>query len=71
MKSLKDIFLMMVFFEHLCFVVLGVTGTEGQETERVLGDRKPTRLLVGWEDFVVSLWDEKVGKECFEAYSYY
>jgi hypothetical protein len=55
-KSLEDIFLMMVFFEHLCFVVLGVTGTEGQETERFLGARKPARLLVGWEDFVVSLW---------------
>jgi hypothetical protein len=55
-KSLEDIFLMMVFFEHLCFVVLGVTGTEGQETERFLGARKPARLLVGWEDSVVSLW---------------
>jgi hypothetical protein len=46
-----------VFFEHLCFVVLGVTGTEGQETERFLGARKPARLLVGWEDSVVSLWE--------------
>jgi hypothetical protein len=54
-KSLKDIFLMMVFFKHLCFVVLGVTGMEGQETERFLGARKLSRLLVGWEDFVVSL----------------
>jgi hypothetical protein len=55
-KSLEDIFLMIVFFEHLCFVVLGVTGTEGQETERFLGDRKSARLLVGWEDSFVSLW---------------
>ena len=57
MKSLEDIFLMMVFFEHLCFVVLGVTNTEGQETERFLGARKTARLLVGWEDSVVSLWE--------------
>ena len=47
---------MIVFFEHLCFVVLGVMGTEGQETERFLGARKPARLLVGREDSVVSLW---------------
>jgi hypothetical protein len=40
----------------LCFAVLGVTGTEGQETERFLGARKPARLLVGREDSVVSLW---------------
>jgi hypothetical protein len=40
----------------MCFVVLGVTSTEGQEIERFLGDRKTARLLVGWEDFVVSLW---------------
>ena len=57
MKSLEDIFLMMVFFEHLCFVVLRVTGTEGQEIERFLGARKPARLLVGREDSVVSLWE--------------
>jgi hypothetical protein len=37
-------------------VVLGVTGTEGQETERFLGARKSARLLVGWEDSIVSLW---------------
>jgi hypothetical protein len=55
-KYLEDIFLMMVFFEHWCFVVLGVTGTEGQETERFLGARKSARLLVGWEDSIVSLW---------------
>jgi hypothetical protein len=54
-KSLEDIFLMMVFLKHMCFVVLGVTGTEGQETERFLGARKPARLLVGWEDSIVSL----------------
>ena len=48
---------MMVFFEHLCFVFLGVTNTEGQETERFLGARKMARLLVGWEDSVVSLWE--------------
>jgi hypothetical protein len=56
-KSLEDIFLMMVFFEHLCFVVLGVTGTKSQKTERFLGARNPSRLLVDWEDFVVSLWE--------------
>jgi hypothetical protein len=56
-KILEDIFLMMVFFEHLCFVVLGVTGTEGQETERFLGARESARLLVGWEDSIVSLWE--------------
>jgi hypothetical protein len=54
-KFLEDIILVIVFFEHLCFVVLGVTGTEGQETERFLGARKPARLLVGREDSVVSL----------------
>jgi hypothetical protein len=48
-------FLVMVFLEHMFFVVLGVTCTEGEETERFLGARKPTRLLVGREDFVVSL----------------
>ena len=47
---------MIVSFEHLCFAILGVTGTEGQETERFLGARKPARLLVGKEDSVVSLW---------------
>jgi hypothetical protein len=56
-KFLEDIILVIVFFEHLCFVVLGVTGTEGQETERFLGARKSARLLVGWEDSVVSLWE--------------
>jgi hypothetical protein len=56
-KFLEDIILVIVFFEHLCFVVLGVTGTEGQETERFLGARKPARLLVGREDSVVSLWE--------------
>jgi hypothetical protein len=55
-KFLEDIILVIVFFEHLCFVVLGVTGTEGQETKRFLGARKPARLLVGWEDSIVSLW---------------
>jgi hypothetical protein len=54
---LEDIILVIVFFEHLCFAVLGVTGTEGQETERFLGARKPARLLVGREDSVVSLWE--------------
>jgi hypothetical protein len=48
---------MMVFFEHLCFVVLGVMKTEGQETERFLGARKTAKLLVGWEDSIVSLWE--------------
>ena len=56
MKFLEGIILVIVFFEHLCFVVLGVTGTEGQETERFLGARTPARLLVGREDSVVSLW---------------
>jgi hypothetical protein len=53
---LEDIILVIVFLEHMCFVVLGVTGTEGQETERFLGARKSARLLVGWEDSIVSLW---------------
>ena len=56
MKFLEETILVIVFFEHLCFVVLGVTGMEGQETERFLGARKPARLLVGREDSVVSLW---------------
>jgi hypothetical protein len=55
-KFLEEMILVIVFFEHLCFAVLGVTGTEGQETERFLGARKPARLLVGREDSVVSLW---------------
>jgi hypothetical protein len=41
----------------LCFVVLRVTGTEGQETKRFFGARKSARLLVGREDSVVSLWE--------------
>jgi hypothetical protein len=45
-----------VFFENLCFAVLGVTGMEGQETERFLGAWKMARLLVCREDSVVSLW---------------
>jgi hypothetical protein len=53
---LEGMILVIVSFEHLCFAVLGVTGTEGQETERFLGARKPARLLVGREDSVVSLW---------------
>jgi hypothetical protein len=56
-KSLEYIFIMMVFFEHLFFVVLGVMKTEGQETERFLGARKTAKLLVGWEDSIVSLWE--------------
>jgi hypothetical protein len=58
-KFLEDIILVIVFFEHLCFVVLGVTGMEGQETERFLGARKLARLLVGREDSVVSLWESR------------
>jgi hypothetical protein len=53
---LEKMILVIVSFEHLCFAILGVTGTEGQETERFLGARKPARLLVGREDSVVSLW---------------
>jgi hypothetical protein len=56
-KFLEDIILVIVFFENLCFVVLGVTGMEGQETERFLGARKSARLLVGREDSVVSFWE--------------
>jgi hypothetical protein len=56
-KFLEDIILVIVFFEHLCFAILGVTGTEGQEIERFLGARKLARLLVGREDFIVSLWE--------------
>ena len=55
MKFLEDIILVIVFFEHLCFVVPGVMGTEGQETENFLGARKLARLLVGREDSVVSV----------------
>jgi hypothetical protein len=44
-------------------------GMEGQETKRFLGARKPTRLLVGWEDNFVSLWES--GKKLLEASSYY
>jgi hypothetical protein len=39
---LEEMILVIVSFEHLCFVVLGA--------------RKPARLLVGREDFIVSLW---------------
>ena len=61
MKFLEEMILVIVFFEHLCFTVLGVTGTEGQETERFLGARKLARLLIGREDSVVSLWaSEKI-----------
>ena len=56
MKFLEEMILVIVFFEHLCFAILGVTGREGQENERFLRARKPARLLVGREDFVVSLW---------------
>ena len=56
MKFLEDIILVIVFFEHLCFVSLRVMGMEGQETKRFLGARKSARLLVGREDSVVSLW---------------
>ena len=56
MKSLVDIFFMMVLFANLCFTILGVMGTKGLETERFLGARKSARLLVGWEDFIVPLW---------------
>jgi hypothetical protein len=54
---LEEMILVIVSFEHLCFAVLGVMGTEGQETERFLGSRKTARLLVGREDSVVSLWE--------------
>jgi hypothetical protein len=54
-KFLEDITLVIVFLEHIFFTVLGVTGIEGQEIERFLGSRKSARLLVGWEDSVVSL----------------
>ena len=63
MKFLEDIIRVIVFFEHLCFVVLGVTSTEGQETERFLGARNSARILSGWEDSVVSLWES--GKRMF------
>jgi hypothetical protein len=55
-KFLEHIILVIVFLEYMCFVVLGFMGMEGQETERFLGSRKSVRLLVGWEDSVVSLW---------------
>ena len=63
MTFLEEMILVIVSFEHLCFAVLGVTGTEGQETERFIGARKMARLLVGWEDSVVSLWSS--GKRMF------
>jgi hypothetical protein len=67
---LEEMILVIVSFEHLCFAVLGVTGTEGQETERFLGARKPTRLLVGREDSVVSLWAcEKIIRGSAQDYS--
>jgi hypothetical protein len=58
-QFLEDIFVVMVFFEHLFFVVLGVMCTEGQEIGRFLGARKSARLLVGLEDFIVSLWESE------------
>jgi hypothetical protein len=54
-KILGRYILVIFFLELMCFVFLGVTGTEGQETERFLGARKLARLLVGWEDSIVSL----------------
>jgi hypothetical protein len=54
---LEDVIVVIVFSEHLFFSFLGVTSTEGQETKRFLGARKSARLLVGWEDSVVSLWE--------------
>ena len=56
MTFLEEMILLIVSFEHLFFVVLGVTGTEGQETKRFLGARNLARLLVGREDSIVSLW---------------
>ena len=56
MTFLEEMILVIVSFEHVCFAVLGVTGTEGQETERFLGSRKSARILVGKEDSIVSLW---------------
>jgi len=35
------------FLEYNCFVVLGVMGTEGQETERFFGAMKLVGLLIG------------------------
>jgi hypothetical protein len=64
-KLLEDIILMIVFFEHLFFVALGVKGTKGQETEMFLGVRKPARLLVGREDsfvFTLGKWEKNAWK---------
>jgi hypothetical protein len=47
---------MIVFLEDMCFSIIGVMGMEDQGTERFLGARKSARLVVGWEDFVVSFW---------------
>jgi hypothetical protein len=52
---LEDIFILIDFLEHMCFVVLGITGTKGQETKRFFGVRKLSRLLVDWEDS----WEKK------------
>jgi hypothetical protein len=45
---LEDIFLVIVFLENLFFTILGVIGTESQETKSFFGARKLARLLVGW-----------------------
>jgi hypothetical protein len=52
---LEDIILVILLLEHMCFVVLRVMRTKGQETKRFIGTRKTARLLVGWENSVVSL----------------
>jgi hypothetical protein len=57
---LDDIILVIVFLEHMCFIVLRVTGTKDQKIERFLGTRKPTRLLVCWEDdYIDPLWESR------------
>jgi len=43
--------------ETKMFLVIGVTCMKGQETKRFLGARNSSRLLVGWEDNFVPLWE--------------
>jgi hypothetical protein len=35
-KYLEDVFPMMVFFEHLCFVVIGFMGMKGRKPKSLL-----------------------------------
>jgi hypothetical protein len=56
-NSWKKYFLVTIFLEHMCIVVLRVMRMEDQKTERFLGDRKLISLLIGWKDNFVSFWE--------------